>query len=71
MRRYRKALPERNRQTEAHRGFTASLDPDDVAKWTEMCENWEEAVYPKKKVENPYHVKSVSKCLLSLGLRLS
>lgn len=71
MRRYRKALPERNRQTEAHREFTASLDPDDVAKWTEMCENWEEAVYPKKEVENPYHVKSVSKCLLSLGLRLS
>jgi hypothetical protein len=38
MRRYRMAVPERNRQVEAHRGFTASLDDSDVAEWMKMCE---------------------------------
>ncbi|KDR65173.1 hypothetical protein GALMADRAFT_82182, partial [Galerina marginata CBS 339.88] len=56
MRRYRAAVPERNKQIEAHRGFTASLDSDDVAKWTMMCEDWESDVFPKT-VANPYHVK--------------
>jgi len=59
MQRYRKAVPERNQQVEAHRGFTASMDPVDVALWTNMCENWENDVFPKT-AENPYHVKSKS-----------
>jgi len=59
MQRYQKAVPERNKQIEAHRGFTASLDPDDVVRWTAMCERWEEDRFPKTS-ENPYHVKSKS-----------
>ncbi|PPQ73936.1 hypothetical protein CVT26_006557 [Gymnopilus dilepis] len=56
MRKYQKAVPERNRQTEAHRGFTESISPADVAKWTQMVEQWEQAVYPRDKLDNPYHV---------------
>lgn len=55
------AVPERNRQVEAHRGFTASLDDSDVAEWMKMCEEWEKAEYPRKEVENPYHIKGTSK----------
>ena len=57
MRKYQKAVPERNRQVEAHRGFTESIDPADITKWTKMCEKWEEAKFPKDKVESPYHVE--------------
>ncbi|PPQ82081.1 hypothetical protein CVT26_003681 [Gymnopilus dilepis] len=56
MRKYQRAVPERNRQTEAHRGFTESIDSADVAKWTQMCERWERAEFPRDKVESPYHV---------------
>ncbi|KDR66325.1 hypothetical protein GALMADRAFT_1156932 [Galerina marginata CBS 339.88] len=56
MRRYKKALPERNRQVEAHCGFTASLDAADVEKWTAMCDAWESDSFPKS-VPNPYEVK--------------
>ncbi|PPQ76635.1 hypothetical protein CVT26_012761 [Gymnopilus dilepis] len=57
LRRFRKAVPERNRQTEAHRGFSASIELGQVAEWTQMCVEWEMAAYPKDKVDNPYHVE--------------
>ncbi|PPQ88150.1 hypothetical protein CVT26_012882, partial [Gymnopilus dilepis] len=57
MKRYQKAVPERNKQTNAHDGFTASLNPVDVAKWEKMCETWEADVFPKS-VANPYHIAS-------------
>ena len=60
MRRYQKAIPERNKQVEAHQGFTASIDPQDVATWKKMCRKWEADVFPKS-VPNPYHVESSSK----------
>ncbi|KDR67155.1 hypothetical protein GALMADRAFT_80104 [Galerina marginata CBS 339.88] len=56
MRRYQKALPERNKQVEAHNGFTSSLNPDDVAEWTKMCEDWDRDEFPRS-VENPYYVE--------------
>ncbi|PPR05742.1 hypothetical protein CVT26_008495 [Gymnopilus dilepis] len=56
MRRYQKALPERNRQAEAHRGFSESINPSDVAQWTKLCEDWENAAFPREKFESPYHV---------------
>ena len=60
MKRYKKAVPERNKQSNAHDGFTASLNPTDVAKWESMCETWEADIFPKS-VENPYHVATASK----------
>ena len=57
MRRYQKAVPERNKQAEAHRGFTESMDAKDVASWTAMCEAWEADVFPKT-VKNPYHIET-------------
>ena len=60
-RRYRKAVPERNRQTEAHRGFTASLDAKDVDVWTKMCEEWEAAPFLRADIASPYHVEGASK----------
>ncbi|PPR05757.1 hypothetical protein CVT26_008661 [Gymnopilus dilepis] len=57
MRRYQKALPERNKQKEAHRGFTAPLDAKDVSAWKTMCEKWEADTFLKS-VKNPYHVES-------------
>lgn len=60
MKRYQKALPERNKQAEAHRGFTASLNPSDVAEWTQLCEEWESDVFPKD-AKNPYYVEGKSK----------
>ncbi|KDR70916.1 hypothetical protein GALMADRAFT_75522, partial [Galerina marginata CBS 339.88] len=36
--------------------FTASLKPEDVARWSKMCEDWEKDVFPKS-AENPYHVQ--------------
>ncbi|PPR02922.1 hypothetical protein CVT26_009777 [Gymnopilus dilepis] len=59
-RRYRKAVPERNRQTEAHRGFTASLDAKDVDVWTKMCEEWEAAPFPRADIASPYHVEGAN-----------
>ena len=60
MRRYKKAIPERNKQTEAHRGFTASLQPQDVQAWEKMCEEWDAAVFPRQ-MESPYAIEAASK----------
>ena len=66
MRRYQKALPERNKQAEAHRGFTASLNPKDVERWTKMCEQWGAEGFPRT-MESPYSIEGASMylCLYS------
>jgi len=53
MRKYRRALAERNIQTEAHRGLTSSLSSKLVAKWEAVCVNWENDGFPRTK-KNPY-----------------
>ena len=58
VRKYKKAVAERNVQTEGHRGFTASLDDTIVIKWEAMCANWEHDKAVPKKAPNPYHVLS-------------
>ncbi|PPQ82214.1 hypothetical protein CVT26_009204 [Gymnopilus dilepis] len=59
MRRYQKAVPERNRQTEAHRGFTASLKPRDVKRWEEMCELWDSSPFPRT-LDSPYCIEGAN-----------
>ena len=55
-RKYKAAVAERNTQTEGHRGFTASLEEANVAKWEAMCIEWEHDDILKTK-PNPYHVE--------------
>ncbi|KAF9522825.1 hypothetical protein CPB83DRAFT_887328 [Crepidotus variabilis] len=47
---------ERNRQTEAHRGFTESLSTKIVKEWEESCRKWDSDTVPKT-VENPYKIE--------------
>ncbi|KJA15107.1 hypothetical protein HYPSUDRAFT_208168 [Hypholoma sublateritium FD-334 SS-4] len=53
---YKAAVIEQNRQTEAHRGFTESLPGHLVKDWDNMCVVWEEDGFPKTK-PNPYELK--------------
>ncbi|KDR70910.1 hypothetical protein GALMADRAFT_144380 [Galerina marginata CBS 339.88] len=53
MRRYKRAVADRNIQAEGHRGLTESLDADLVASWEELCVEWEADTFPKTKT-NPY-----------------
>ena len=61
-RKYKAAVAKRNIQTEGHRGFTASLEEVNVAKWEAMCIEWERDEIPKTK-PNPYHVEGSCKYL--------
>jgi hypothetical protein len=61
MRKYKAALADRNIQVEGHRGLTASLTPDLVAKWEVVCVDWETDSLPKKKL-NPYEIDGTSMC---------
>jgi hypothetical protein len=61
MRRYKAAVPQRNQQIEAHRGFTESLSPQHVATWTDAVEEWENDESHPKKVPSPYEIKSSGK----------
>lgn len=56
MKRYKAAVSDRNHQSEAHRGFTASLPEDVAAEWEEMCVKWDADSFPKKE-PNPYAVQ--------------
>lgn len=56
IRKYKAAVIERNRQVEAHRGFTESLPEHLVEEWGNMCAVWEEDGFPKTK-PNPYEIK--------------
>jgi hypothetical protein len=58
-RKYNLAIPERNRHTEAHRGFTATLPPEDVAEWTKVAELWDEDRGYPKMAENPFEVVGI------------
>ncbi|KAF9471428.1 hypothetical protein BDN70DRAFT_820006, partial [Pholiota conissans] len=56
------SMAERNRQVEAHRGFTDSLPPAMVAEWEQMCVVWDANKYPKT-APNPFTIggKRISK----------
>ena len=56
MSKYKAAIAERNIQVEGHRGLTESLDPSLVAKWEQLCVEWESDSFPKKKL-SPYHTE--------------
>lgn len=56
---YKRAVEDRNLQTEAHRGLTASLPMGLELKWTRVCEEWEKEEMPKSK-KNPYHTPESS-----------
>lgn len=60
--RYKEAIKDRNRQQEAHIGFTRSISEESPAskalleRWEEVCRNWEDAPHPKSDVPNPFEV---------------
>ncbi|KAF8201858.1 hypothetical protein BJ912DRAFT_1054149 [Pholiota molesta] len=56
IRRYKSAIMERNKQVEAHRGFTASLPEDLVTEWELLCAAWDLDSVPKSQ-PNPYSVE--------------
>jgi hypothetical protein len=60
MRRYKAAISERNRQTEAHRGFTESLPSPMVATWEQVCAAWDVDRFPKSS-PNPFAVDDTRK----------
>lgn len=51
--RYKNAVSDRNRQYEAHLGFSASLPPDRLQTWEAMCSAWDADSFPKS-VPNPF-----------------
>lgn len=57
LKKYKIAVGERNRQIEAHRGFTESLPEDLVNEWESICITWDADGFPKT-AENPYKVDS-------------
>lgn len=46
-------MSDRNRQTEAHRGFSSTLPPDLVEAWELACTLWDADGFPKT-VPNPF-----------------
>ena len=59
MKKYQRALVERNIQVEAHRGLTSSLSSELVTKWEAMCVDWENDGFPRTK-KNLYQSTSSS-----------
>ncbi|KAF9470371.1 hypothetical protein BDN70DRAFT_780429, partial [Pholiota conissans] len=55
MRRYKAAVIERNRQVEAHRGFTESLPSAMLTTWDAICVEWDADRFPKT-AANPFAV---------------
>ncbi|KAH7904972.1 hypothetical protein BJ138DRAFT_1118902 [Hygrophoropsis aurantiaca] len=60
MQKYKAAVPERNRQVEAHNGFTASLPTHAVAEWTAMVTAWEQDSSHPKQAPSPYEVSGAA-----------
>lgn len=60
MRRYKAAVSDRNNQSEAHRGFTASLPEHVAEEWENMCVKWDADAFPKTE-PNPYMVQGAGK----------
>ncbi|KAE9390806.1 hypothetical protein BT96DRAFT_832943, partial [Gymnopus androsaceus JB14] len=51
---YKDRLQDRNRQREAHEGFTYTLLEELVQKWEELFQKWEDTPHPKDKNNNPW-----------------
>lgn len=66
-RRFRRGVADRNIQTEAHRGLSASLGEETVKKWEAMCLVWEKDSFPKTK-PNPYEVEGSGKLTPSVDI---
>ncbi|KAM6490334.1 hypothetical protein JOM56_014311, partial [Amanita muscaria] len=66
MRRYKAAVSERNLQVEGYRGLNESLPKDLVQQWEQMCEDWDNDVFPKS-VPNPYETDGI--CLSESQVR--
>lgn len=65
--RYREAVKDRNRQEEAHRGFTASLEHDQqLEDWEAICARWEGEGHPREdpSVINPFAIEEECKFLI-------
>ncbi|KAF9522751.1 hypothetical protein CPB83DRAFT_871878 [Crepidotus variabilis] len=56
--RYIAAIIERNRQVEAHRGFTNSLSTEVIKEWEEICSEWDNEDVPKTCL-NPYKINGL------------
>lgn len=54
------AVKDRNRQQDAHTGFTAGLEGEKISEWETVCCLWEEAVHPREDegLVNPYAVEN-------------
>lgn len=44
-------------QSEQHRGFSENIGEELTAKWETEVRKWENAPWPKDKVENPYEME--------------
>lgn len=53
---YNEAVPERNRHVEAHRGFTDTMAPEQVAEWEKIAVAWDDDFSFPKNAFNPYEV---------------
>ncbi|KAE9387407.1 hypothetical protein BT96DRAFT_837684, partial [Gymnopus androsaceus JB14] len=51
---YKDGLRDRNRQREAHEGFTNALPEELVRKWEELFQKWEDTPHPKDENNNPW-----------------
>lgn len=60
LRKYEAALADRNKQQEAHRGFSNSLPLDATASWELMCSAWDADSFPKS-LPNPFQTIDSSK----------
>jgi Kyakuja-Dileera-Zisupton transposase len=56
MSKYKATIVERNIEVEGHQGLTESLDLALVARWEELCMEWEDNSFLKTKL-GPYHTK--------------
>lgn len=61
LRKYEAALADRNKQQEAHRGFSNSMPPDVIASWELMCSVWDADGFPKS-LPNPFQTIDSSEC---------
>ncbi|KAH9476140.1 hypothetical protein JR316_0011711 [Psilocybe cubensis] len=63
LKRYRRAVADRNAQVEGHRGLTESVkkeNPQLIDVWEKMCIEWELDKFPKDKKKNPYYMPSIT-----------
>lgn len=50
------AIVERNKHIEAHRVFTATLDPALVSEWEKIADDWDRDFQYPKRALNPFEV---------------